>query len=345
MKVSFEEAKKFLEEINEKDKVAIFTHNDLDGFVCGVLFYDYLKKKKCKKIEVFFIDYGKSKISDFNFKDKNKIIISDLAPELIVNDLKKISKKIQVFYTDHHQSKENIDLKNVFELRTTDFGYIPSSRTVFELVGGKKWLAILGVLADFGDKYEENKDFIDCFLKEENKSLEYFKNDLMYMLSRAIIYFQKYNNEEKFFQILKDVNLIKELEIFRKYSDEVKKEFDKLVEEFEKRREEKNKIVFFYFEPFYNIKSLLINYLSSKKPEKIFFFLTKNQNFISISLRNQSKKYNLYNLLKDCVKGLDGASAGGHINAAGGQIKKEDLEKFKKKLSSLKLGNYLIKDG
>lgn len=344
MKVLFEEAKKFVDSINEKDNIAIFTHTDLDGFVCGVLFYDFCKRKGCSFIDVFFIDYGKNKISDFDLKEKTKILISDLAPEIISEDLKKIPKSIKIFYTDHHQSKEEISLENVYELRTTSQGYIPSSRTVFELVDGKEWLAVLGVLADFGDKYEENKDFIENFLKKEQKSLEYLKNDLMYMLARAIIYFEE--NKKSFFDLLKEIEVLSDLKKFRKYSDEVKKEFDRYVEEFEEKKEEKNKIVFFYFEPKYNIKSLLINYLSSKEPQRVYVFLSSDRDdFINISVRNQSKEFNLYLFLKEAVKSLSYSSAGGHLNAAGGRIKKEDIEKFKKKLFSLKLKDFLIKNG
>lgn len=343
MKISFDEAKKFLKEINEKDKIAIFTHTDLDGFACGVLLYDFFKKKNCSEIEVFFIDYGKNKLSDFNIKEKTKIFICDLAPEIVFEDLKKIPKDVKIFYTDHHQSKEEIFLKNVLELRTTDEGYIPSSRTIFELVGGKEWLAVFGVLADFGEKYEENKNFIENFLRKEGKSLEHLKNDLMYALSRAIIYFQ--NKRKQFFDILKNVNSIEEIEKFRKYSDEVKKEFDRFVEEFKDKKEERKEIIFFYFEPNYDIKSLLINYLSSKEPEKCYVFLTPNGDLINISLRNQSKKFNLYSLLKETVKNLGCSSGGGHLSAAGGQIKREDLEKFKKKLFSINLNKFLMKNG
>jgi len=339
MKISFEEEKNFLENIKKTDKIAIFTHTDLDRIVCGVLFYDFFKKKDCIEIDVFFIDYWKNKISDFNISNKMIVIISDFALENILQDLMKIPEKIKVFYTDHHQSKENIWRKNIYEFRTTDLGFIPSSRTVYELVWGKKWLSVLGVLADFGNEYEENKEFLNEFFEESGKSLNYFKEEVMYMLARAIIYFEK-NKEKSFFYILKGLNSIEELKIFKKYNDEVQKEFNKFVREFKEKSEKKGKIKFFYFEPEYNIKSILINYISSFKKDEIYVFLTPSNEKVNISLRNQSREFNLYNLIKDATKNLKDSSSGGHLNAAGATIRKKDFKKFKNNLFLLNLQNF-----
>ena len=44
-KITFDQAKEFLDNITSGDKVAIIHHDDLDGFASGILFYDFYKTK------------------------------------------------------------------------------------------------------------------------------------------------------------------------------------------------------------------------------------------------------------------------------------------------------------
>lgn len=344
MKINFEEAKQFLSKINKKDRIAIFVHDDLDGVASAVLFYDFCISRKVTSVKVYLLDYGKNKISDFDIYSVNKILIADLAPIIIYEDLKKISKKIEVFYTDHHLEEKKFKIpKRVLELRTTELGYIPSSRTVYELCGGKKWLAVLGVLADFGEKYEVNKEFIESYLKESGKSLEYLKQDLMYTVSRALICFKK-NTEKNVFDIIKEINSLEEInEKLFEFEKPVKEEFDTILKDFEINHLKKDKKIFYYFEPVYDIKSILINFISSKYPDEVVVFLVPlDKGMINISIRNQSKKYDVCSLLKEIIKPLKNASAGGHLAAAGGFILKKDLEKFKERFFSINLNKFVL---
>ncbi len=334
VKVNQEQAKEFLETINKEDSITIFCHTDLDGFASGVLFYDFCISKGCKYIEVHPIDYGLSKILDFDLTKTNRILIADLAPAMVIEDIKKVSSSIKVFYTDHHPEEKGSNLpKNILELRTTKEGYIPSSRTVYELCGGKKWLAIAGVISDFGDEYDINKDFIESFLKESGKSLDYIKKDITYTISRAIIYFEKHT-ESNFFDMLKDIEYMEDVNpALNNLEKPVKEEFEKCLEDFKKNSEKMGKINFYYFKPEYNIKSFIINFISSRNKKEIYIFATpKTDVLIGLSARNQSKEYDVSKLLHGCLEGITGGSAGGHKEAAGGQIPKKELEKFKQNL-------------
>jgi single-stranded DNA-specific DHH superfamily exonuclease len=334
-KITQEKAKEFLERINEKDRIAIIVHDDLDGLASGVLFYDFCISKGCKEIEVFTIQYGLNKITDLNLNGKNKILIADLAPGILTEGLSNLPKEIEVFYTDHHPEEERFPIpENVLELRTTNQGYIPSSRTVYELCDGKEWLAVAGVLSDFGDKDKINKEFIESFLERNKKSFEYMQKEIMYKISRVIIYFEKHK-EKKFFDILKEIELMQDVKSLEEYEKPVKEEFEKFAEDFIKNSEKLGKINIYSFSPEYNIKSFLINYISSKNFEEIYIFLTpKKENLLGVSARNQSKEYDVSKILKECLEGIKEGIGGGHKSAAGGHLDKEDLEKFKENLKN-----------
>lgn len=343
-KINQTQAKEFLEKINEKDEIAIICHTDLDGFASGILFYDFCLNKNCKKIKIFPINYGISKISDFNMAGFNKLLIADLAPGIVSEDLFRIRDK-EIFYTDHHQEEKDFPIpEEVLELRTTEQGYIPSSRTVYELCGGKYWLAIVGVISDFGEKYEMNKEFIDSYLKESGRSLEYLKKEVMYTISRTITYFEKHR-ETNFLDILKNIKSIEDITQLEKFERPVRKEFERLVEEFKNNFIEYGKIKFYHFEPEYNVKSFLITFLSTKEPEKIFIFTTpKNEELIGISSRNQSGEYDVAKIIQDCVKNLREGAGGGHKSAAGGHFAKEELERFKENLKEYELEKAKMKN-
>jgi single-stranded DNA-specific DHH superfamily exonuclease len=338
VRINYAQAKEFLDKINEKDNITIFCHTDLDGFASGILFYDFCISRGCKNINVHPISYGINKISDFNLEKVNKILIADLAPSIISEDLTKLKEK-EVFYTDHHPEDSKFPLpKEVLELRTTSEGYIPSSRTAYELCGGKKWLSVVGVISDAGDTYKENTEFIESFIKENKKSMEYLKQDVMFTISRAITYFEKHT-ETSFFEILKNIKYMEDIDLnLKEFEKPVKEEFERYIEIFEKNSEKFGKIVFYEFQPEYNIKSFLITFLSAKEPEKIFIFATpKKEKIISLSARNQSREYDVAMILKNNLKDIPNSSAGGHKAAAGGQIQKSGLDKFKQNLKKYDL--------
>lgn len=331
------EAKKYLDKISEKDSVAIFRHTDLDGFASAILFYDFCKKKGCTNIKVFPIELGINKLTDYDLTEFDWILISDLPSEVIVQDLQKISKDKNVFYTDHHPiSKQKIP-ENIKTFLTIQQGNMPSSRTVYEICGGKYWLAVTGVLSDFGDSYPVNQDFIQDFLDKTEKSKEYMKQEIMYKIARAIIYFEK-NPKLDFFDFLKEIKTLDEIKNLEKYEQPVKQEFEKFIKDFQENSKKFGDVFFFYFEPYYGIKSFLINNISSKREKEIFVFCVPiNKEILSISARNQSKEYDVSIILKDCVKNLQNSTAGGHKAAAAAKIPTTELEKFKENLRNYKI--------
>lgn len=343
MKIKFNQAREFLEEVNEKDSVMIFTHKDLDGFASGILLKKFCEKKGAK-VDVRIIDYGTSKISDTNLKDYNKILLADLALGMVWEDLSKLKDK-QILYTDHHpEEKDKPTPQFVLELRLNDEGYIPSSRTCFELTEKEnielKWLSVTGVLSDMGQLHKINDGFLSDFYKE-NKTNYNKMNDFTQKINDIIIFFSA--SIESFDKIAKMKNASDVLEA-KEFYEPVEKEFLRLEREYEKSKQDFGNISYFYLESKYKmLKSPFVTGFSNRDPKKVFIFATpKSGSLISISGRNQSREYDVPKLMQNCLAGLKDGFAGGHKAAAGGQVDRSGLEEFNKRLSKIKVEEYKI---
>lgn len=327
--ITFSQAKEFLDNINNKDCVAVIHHDDGDGFCSGILYYDWCELKKAK-VENFVYSINKSKLKQFELEKFNKIIVCDLASGFMAEEFELIKDK-QIFYTDHHP-REGILPKEILELVTTGGGYIPSSRTAGELTGIKPWLSLVGVITDSGYLYSENQSFIDKNLKQIGMTLDEFKENISSIITNFLVYFDK--NLEEAFIILQKLKSVREVKKLRKYSEPVEEEVQKFVQEYESKKEKLGDVNFYYFEPTFQVKAPICGIIGHQDPDEIYIFSSPkhNRDYIGLSARNTSQRRNMVELLREGIKGLYDASAGGHIPAAGGQILAKDIDKFKKNI-------------
>jgi single-stranded DNA-specific DHH superfamily exonuclease len=328
--------KDFLENLKPEDKIGIITHDDTDGIVSALLFYRFLEKKGCKSISISILTIGAG-ISNNDFHNADKLIILDLAPNLVINILNSFSSK-PILCIDHHQKQEEIP-SNIIELRT--IGAIPTSRTCYEILEGfvqeLDWLAMSGVLADMGDKYPENFQFIRNFFEKNKLKIYDYKRDFVYPIGKMLVYFE--DNLNKAFFILKDIKTKEDIKKIIKYSIPVQNEIDKFLDLYQSNKEEIRGAIFFYFEPKFAIKSIIINMISIEveSEDSVLVFATPEDNLIRLSARCQSGRINVGELMKKLTEGLENATGGGHEKTAGGAIMKKDLEVFKERLRRLKL--------
>ena len=146
-KINLNQAKKFLENITTKNKVAIIHDNDADGFTAGILFHNFLKNKKINHSN-FIFTRNKSSFKNYNLKKFDTIIIADLAPSTIQEDLQLIKHK-KTFYTDHHPKNKEIP-KQILEYRTKS--EISSAKTTYNLTGGNEFMEAMANSTDAGSQ-------------------------------------------------------------------------------------------------------------------------------------------------------------------------------------------------
>lgn len=333
--ITFTQAKEFLDNITNKDKVAIIYHDDGDGFCAGILYYDWCKLKEATT-EHFAYSINKSKLKNFNLEKFNKIIICDLAPDFMAKELELIKNK-QVLYTDHHPRVTPIP-KEILELVTVDKGYIPSSRTAEELTGLKPWLALIGTIADAGNLYSENQNFVDKHLKQNNMTLDEFRQNATNIVTNFLIYFDK--DFDKAFKILQQIKSIDEISNLKKYSEPIEEDIQKFVKQYENKKEKLGDINFYYFEPHFSVNAPVCGIISRQDRNQMYIFATpKNDNgHIGLSARNTFPNLNSAELLQAGIAELKDGSAGGHPAAAGGMIFAKDIEKFKENIRNFVSG-------
>lgn len=321
--ITQQQAKEFLNEISSEDSVAIIHHDDSDGFCSGILFYDHCVAKGATT-KAFHYNYSKTSMKNLPLESFNKIIITDIPSKVLQEEIKLIKDK-QVFYTDHHPKFELPE--EILSLITTDQGYIPSSRTAYELTGKKEWLSMIGVISDSAEFYEENLEYINDFLKRQNLTLRQFQTKYVHPFSDVTIYFKK--TPEKMFPILSKLESLEDIKQLEKYSKEIEEELKKHEKKYEEEKEELGEASFYCYNSKFSINKPLINILSKKHPDRILILLTSKGEKTNISARDQSDKVGVDKLLGETTKDLENARGGGHPRASGGQIMTKDLEKFK----------------
>ena len=334
--VDFKKASEFLDSISEKDIVGLIHDNDSDGFCSASCFASFSEKRGAKIVEAPF---KKDQKFDINpFLPCTKIILSDLPPNVILETLKNLLKtKAEIFYTDHHEKSDKIPEK-ILELRTTGLGYFPSSRTAYELTGEKPLLALSGMIADAAHLYPENDELIEGLLKKFSMNLKEFSEKIAYKISNTIICLDE--SPKELFEKIYSLEAPEDVKKIEGFSKVIEKEAEGIIRAFDEKSEKLGGAVFYFFSSKFDIKKIIAGKIiqMEKNHDKILIFASPlKSGRISISARNQSREYNVREILKKSVEPLKNSTAGGHKAAAGAIIEKQDLEKFKLRLSQLSL--------
>jgi single-stranded DNA-specific DHH superfamily exonuclease len=326
----------FLNKLNKKDKIAVITHIDLDGIASAILIKEILKQKKLKINSFSFINYGTGVFEKTEKKFKkgiNKIIIMDISVDSDIEGFEKLKKKYDVLVIDHHPFELKSD--NMIKTKSEDcatFAIFEMAKDEFDL---KKWewLICSTMIAEFSYKSKSNLEFIKShspdFSLEDVYASKY--GEISNKIYSTVIYFK--GKEKKVFDML----LKDKMKRINKYSLIIEKEIQKGIEKFKKEAEfyPKRNLYFYYDNPKFSTNSFIATNLSIKDPEKSFVFVhdtQDNPDFVSVSSRNQNGTENMNLLMKKGIEGLEDASGGGHIPAAGAKFLKKDLEKFKENI-------------
>lgn len=330
----------FVDSIGKGESVGIFSHNDLDG-LASVFFIEKILELKGIKLDfINFISWTNDSVgkilSDLRKIRSNKIILLDLNLEQYPEYFEKIRKKHEVFLIDHHKINSSLeDTSQIIKTGVDDCCAMicyDLAKKYFE-VSEYDWLVCAAMVSDFSWKDPRNAQFI----KERFKDFD-VKNfqesepgRISNYIGAAIIYFDR--NVGKIYSLIKEKNL----EEFKMFDIEIKKEVNRIKKEFldyAEYFEEKN-MYFYYFNSKFRITSLVATVLSNDYKDKILIFVTddpNDRNYVKISARNQNANWDMVEVLQNAMNGFSYGVSGGHKPAAGGHIMKKDLEKFKANL-------------
>lgn len=352
--------KKFVSCIEPGERIAILYHKDPDGLCAAVIAASALEKS-IGRLKFFptYYTYGDKPVlsgqavSMLRKQKCSRLVVLDLH---VLDDsgkaLKKAEKFFHILVIDHHKGSLDLNSKKTVFIKPQlfskiDSGRYPASKLCFDFfseladIRSLKWVAAVGTVADFG--YTPWKKFVDSSLKEHGFKVtsEWHKNRFA-LIDKKIgavsalheKYFKLLLNEMKNSSGPKDFlksRLLRKGEAFeREYSYWFKNQ-RRLAEFYP----EKN-LVFYFIKPNYKIKSKLVNDLSYYfYPEKIVVIAQDiGTDSIYVSMRCQTGGTDVANLLESSLKGLK-HFAGGHKQSSGGNFKKKDFKKFKKRLMEL----------
>ena len=332
-KKQYSEIKEHLDSCNNP---LFFFDDDQDGLCSFLLFYRYKKEghgivvKTSPKIENLVL----SKIMEYN---PDKVFILDVA----ATDCEFLEKvNIPVVWVDHHgQSKiENAHYYNPRISKAKDNH--PTSFMCYNVVRQDLWIAALGAVSDwFIPKY------LNEFMKEYPGLIESFsKNpgDIIYnsklgKLIRVFSFILKGRHTD----VMKSVKILTRIKspheileqktpegkyIYKRY-EEVNEVYEPILKDalntIEKSKEKL--AVYAYKDDKSAFTSDISNEAIYRFPDKIVLIAREKNDEMKCSMR--SSKINLIPVIEKALVGLNGFG-GGHENACGLNIKKDDFEEF-----------------
>lgn len=309
------------------EKLLVIAHYDLDGICSSVLMKKFLEKEKVK-FKIRFLKTDQLNNLEKFCKDYKKIIALDIP----ISFLKKLKKK--VFLIDHHPIEKIPKNFFVFNPMLESKKYQPTSYLVYKIFEKEEWLkyfewvSALGCLADYG--YEDCKDLMEKYVKiKEKKNLIRSKlGKVSKILNSAIILkgsefvFEKLCNSKG----IKNVLDKETLNLYKKFENKLNRTFKDCL----KNLKFNKKAIFCFLKGKEGLASIIAKRISLKFEGKAVFVFLEYNNKIKISARQQKELFDLGKLMKNCSKGI--GYGGGHKNAASAIIKKDGLEKFKKRL-------------
>jgi len=329
----------FISKFNNKEKIAIISHTDLDGITCTriineVVDADYLMFKEYSQINDILV-------KELNDKKVRFVIFSDIniTNKLVIDEISKFS---EILIIDHHRVDLDYNNEKVVYLNAQGFsaGYL--SYYLFSKISNLEsydWLVacscisdwlilkpaswLQSIMAKYGDK---------LVIEGEGLRKEGFFWDLQYKLSLVLVYFKE--------DMMKAYNLIDGKSVqddqIDRYSKIVNKEIENNIFIF------KDKSIpiraGYYFEPKskFKVEAMIINELSSRDFSKTFVFSNTEKEMVKVSARRQDGKIDMSLFVKKLIEGFENSSAGGHIKAAGCNFPARYLPEFKKRLEILK---------
>jgi len=320
----FSKGKDFIFNIKPQERILLVFHQDVDGICSAAIAFFALQRLGLKPAAISVDVENWKKILKIK-KNFEKLIFLDLQ----IPEVEKNKKKILII--DHHIPR--IKTKNLINPRILNKKvYQPASYVAYKFfsnfvdIRDKEWIAVLGTIADYG--FEDCRDLLNKWIKvkkKENVWRTKFGKAAILLYNAAI----EIGFENAFKILLKSKNLkslsknkkIKKAnKRFEKYYKQKMKEFWKNVEKIEKAN-----LIFCVMKKLKKrVGSIIVTKLSRKYPDKTILLLTKKGKFYKIHARGG--KVNLGKLLEKMGVG------GGHEKAAGGIIKKNELQIFKKRL-------------
>ncbi len=320
----------FMGKVNSRGRIALISHNDLDGIASAKVANEVLHADFIRFID--YVDLNEVLVEELRGNRVTRVIFTDLSiesPEVI----RKIERFADILIIDHHPPKADLNSRHTVYLNAQ--GYCSSYLCYYlffkvQDISYLDWIVASACLSDWlylnSERWlkETYKRYKVAFSNDPEKIKKGKIWDLQMNLSLFLIYF-KDNIDKAYYLIGQHMEDVDSLKV---YSQEVFNEITQSLRLFEK---EKTKIRGGYFWELHSrfpIKELVLNILCARNKETTFIIAERRGNFYRFSARRLDGKISAADILRVLTQGFVGASAGGHKSAAGGHVMLQDADKF-----------------
>lgn len=320
--------------------------NDQDGLCSFLLLRRYVGRGKGVPIKSFpdlSIDYF-SKIKEFN-SDYIFILDKPVVSDEFFEEARKLN--LPVVWIDHHIiDKEKIpSYVNYYNpLFNSTKGDEPVTALCYQISEKKEdlWLAIVGCVSDkftpffykdFFEKYPDlgtkSEDPLDIYYSSQiGKISRIFGFGLKDRTTNVMDMVRFLIEVKSPYEVLEESN--KNKSVHNRFK-QVDSKYQKLLKKAISLSDEQNDLIFFQYGGDMSMSSDIANRLAYLFPKKIVVVAYTRGMKVNISMRGRKCR----DILLKSIEDLKDARGGGHEDAVGGQIRIEDVERFRENVVSL----------
>jgi len=333
---------KIKEHLEKAQYPVFFFDNDPDGLCSFLLLQRYIGRGKGVPIRSFpemNSEYFR-KVGELN-ADYIFILDKPVVSKEFFDEVEKIN--IPVVWIDHHKTDKK-KIPKFVDYYNSALGRSKKCEPVTYLcqkITNKKedlWLGVIGCISDrfMPNFYTEFKKKYPDLSINSKEAFEILYKSQIGIIARMFCFALKDKTTNviqmiKFlmtvktpYDVLEETNKNREMHLRFKH---ISKKSEKFIEK-AKLGLDQSKVLFFQYSGELSISADLSNELTYLFPKKIIVVIYTSGIKANISIRGDKIK----SMVLTCLKGLDGATGGGHENAVGAQVRLEDLEKFKENI-------------
>ncbi len=332
--------------LNNSSNPLFLFDNDPDGLCSFLLLQKYTKRGKGFPIRSF-PDLNETyfrKITELN-PDCLFILDKPIISESFFKRIEEIN--LPVVWIDHHKvdKKQIPKFVNYYNpLFNRKKSEEPVTALCYQINSNKDlvWLAVVGSISDrfFPDFYAEFKEKYPDLAVDSREAFEIFYTSQIGKIARIFSFALKDSttnviNMIKFmiktntpYEVLEDSSLN---HMMHRRFEQIDSKYQRLMKKATRIGDNSSRVLFFQYAGELSISSDISNELSYRFPKKIIVVAYVSGLKVNISVRGK----NIREKVLESIKGLSGATGGGHENAVGAQVKFDDLKTFKKTFENL----------
>ncbi|MEX0920458.1 MAG: DHH family phosphoesterase [Candidatus Pacearchaeota archaeon] len=345
------EVKEVREHLGKAQNPVFFFDNDQDGLCSFLLLRRYIGRGRGVPIKSF-PDLDKDyfgKVEEFK-ADYIFILDKPLVSEEFFREAEKFN--VPVVWIDHHLIDKElvpsfVNYYNPLFNRTKKEE--PVTALCYQIADVKEdiWLAVVGCISDkfvppfygeFEKKYPDlivdSKESLDIFYKSQigriARIIGFALKDRTTDVMNMIRFLSKVNNP---YEVLEENN--KNHTMHRRFS-QIDSKYQKFLKKAISLGDDYEKLVFFQYGGDLSISSDIANRLSYIFPKKIIVVIYIKGIKANISMRGKKCR----DVLLKAIEGIEDARGGGHEDAVGGQIRVDDIEKFRENIEYILNSSY-----